>query len=149
MDLADRVIQANEQEIVEKDSNDSAPDGFYTDDLGFWVEQDIRRHKSRFAEYVLFRCLYLNEEIHIRNSTRLFNGYKEVPCTSIGIASLADLPENIPAPIAVWVYKRVFSLALPINRDIMEINSNWVWDVNNCLILKIDDIKKEKDGKGK
>ena len=60
MDLADKVIQANEQEIIEKNSNDSAPDGFYTDDLGFWVEQDIRRHKSRFHRFFRLQSVNYN-----------------------------------------------------------------------------------------
>ena len=70
MDLASKVIQANEdevkREIIRKKSGDGAPEGYYTDDLGFWVEQDIRRKDVRFAEYVLFRCQYLNKDLHKR-----------------------------------------------------------------------------------
>lgn len=138
MDLADKVIQANEQEIVEKEANDSAPEGFYTDDLGFWVEQDIRRHKIKFAEYVLFRCKYLNDELNVRNATMLFNGNVLVRKNSLDIASLADLPEAIPNPIAIWVYKRLFDDAPRLDRSKIEIAPGWIWDMDKCAIIKTE-----------
>jgi len=137
MDLADRVIEANEQEIVEKESGDKAPEGFYTDDLGLWVEQDIRRHKAKFAKYVLFRCRYFNDNIHIRDTTMLFNGHELVPKTAVGIASLADLPENIPTPTALWVYKRLFQDAPELDRSKIEIAPGWIWDIDNGEIRRI------------
>ena len=53
----DRLVKTIEnkhgkQEIIEKTKGDTAPEGYYTDDMGYWVEQDIRRHKDRFALYI-------------------------------------------------------------------------------------------------
>ena len=139
MDLADMVIQANEQGVVEKQSGDGAPDGFYTDDLGFWVEQDIRKHKVRFAKYILFRCKYLNSDIHVRNTNILHHGYQVVECSANDIASLADLPEVISSPIAIWVYKRLLNDSPHLDRHKIEISPGWIWDVDKCVIIKIKD----------
>ena len=55
-DLADLIVEANEDEQRRKNPGDTAPEGYYTDDLGYWVEQDIKKDKARFAQYVTFRC---------------------------------------------------------------------------------------------
>lgn len=139
MDLADRVIQANEMEIIEKEATDTAPENLYTDDLGYWVEQDIRRHKHKFARYVLFRCRLLNDDLNIRNGTMLFKGHKPVYPSPVDIASLADLPEVISKPTAVWVYKRLFEESPHLDRRKLEISPGWVWDLDKQDIIKVED----------
>lgn len=136
MNLADKVIEANEQEIVEKQSGDTAPDGYYTDDLGFWVEVDIRRKKVRFAEYILFRCRYLNPHLHIRDEIALYNGHVLIRDNSVEVAALADLPENISGPTAKWVYKRLLHDMPHLNRSMIEIAPGWLWDLDNSEIIK-------------
>lgn len=138
MNLADRVIKANEQEIVEKQSGDTAPDGFYTDDLGFWVEVDIRRQKVRFSEYILFRCKRLNPHLHIRDEIAVYNGHILVRNNPVDIAALADLPENISGPTAKWVYKRLLHDMPHLNRSKIEIAPGWLWDIDNSEIIKKD-----------
>lgn len=144
MDLADKVIKANEEalkvndEVVEKDKDDPAPISLYTDDLGFWVEQDIRKHKMKFARYVLFRCRLLNKDLNIRNGNTLFKGHKPVYPTPVDIASLADLPEVISKATAVWVYKRLFAETYPLDRRRLEITPGWVWDMDKQAIIRID-----------
>lgn len=138
MNLADRVIKANEQEIVEKKSGDTAPDGYYTDDLGLWVELDIRRQKVRFAEYVLFRCKRLNPHLHIRDEIAVYNGHTLVRNNPVDIAALADLPENISRPTAKWVYKRLLHDMPRLNRSMIEIAPGWLWDFDNSEIIKKD-----------
>ena len=139
MDLADKVIQANEMEIIEKEATDTAPENLYTDDLGYWVEQDIRRHKHKFARYVLFRCRLLNDDLNIRNGTMLFKGHKLVYPNPVDIASLADLPEVISKPTAVWVYKRLFEESPHLDRRKLEIAPGWVWDLDKQDIIKVED----------
>ena len=136
MNLADKVIEANEQEIVEKQSGDTAPDGYYTDDLGFWVEVDIRRKKVRFAEYILFRCKYLNPHLHIRDEIALYNGHLLIRDNSVEVAALADLPENISGPTAKWVYKRLLHDMPHLNRSMIEIAPGWLWNLDNSEIIK-------------
>lgn len=142
MDLAERVIQANEakineDEIVEKDDGDGAPEGYYTDDLGLWVQLDIRRHRHKFAEYVIFRCRLLNNDLNIRNSTTLCKGHKVITDSPKDIASLADLPENISRGTAAWVYKRLYLEAPYLDRRKMEINHGWVWDLDKQDIIRV------------
>lgn len=138
MNLADKVIEANEQEVVEKKSGDTAPDGYYTDDLGLWVELDIRRQKVRFAEYILFRCKRLNPHLHIRDGVVVYNGHNLVKDTPVDIAALADLPENISGPTAKWVYKRLLQDMPHLNRSMIEIAPGWLWDIDNSEIIKKD-----------
>ena len=137
MDLADRVIHANEQEIIEKRDDDQAPDEFYTDDLGCWVEVDIRRHKAKFAKYVLFRCKYLNKHLNLRENNLLYNGHRLVGDNAVDIAALADLPENISAPTAKWVYKRLVQTAPPLDTSKIEIVPGWLWDLKNSEIIQM------------
>lgn len=138
MNLADKVIEANEQEIVEKKSGDTAPDGYYTDDLGLWVELDIRRQKVRFSEYILFRCKRLNPHLHIRDEIAVYNGHILVRNNPVDIAALADLPENISGPTARWVYKRLLHDVPHLNRSMIEIAPGWLWDIDNSEIIKKD-----------
>lgn len=144
MDLASRVIQANEdeaieQEIIKKKRGDSAPDGYYTDDLGLWVEQDIRRKSVRFAEYVLFRCQYLNSNLHVRDASMLYAGHRLVFPTSNSIADLADLPGRLPSPIVIWVYKRLMRNSPKLNNSKIEIKPGLLWDIKNGRLVKKDE----------
>lgn len=145
MNLADKVIKANEEEleteVIEKKNDDGAPEGYYTDDLGLWVEQDIRKHKAKFARYILFRCRYLNHNIYIRHSTMLFSAHTLVRKTATDVAILADLPEPIPMPIAVWVYKRLFEDAPHLDPTKIEIVPGHLWDMKNCSIVSMSKTK--------
>lgn len=136
MDLADKVIQANAQEVIEKLNGDGAPEGYYTDDLGFWVKQDIRQHNLKFAEYVCFRCKKLNPDLHVRDGVRLYNGTKLVRNDQQTIASLARLPERMHRHITNWVYDELFRSSPRLNRSKIEIAPGWYWDFNESEIVK-------------
>lgn len=142
MDLASRVIQANEderieQEIIKKRSTDGAPEGYYTDDLGFWVEQDIRRKEMRYAEYILFRCKYLNHNLHTREGGFLYTGHTLVFPTSASIANLADLPSKLPITIVVWVHKRLCRDSPRLNERKIEICPGLLWDYDNVKLVEL------------
>lgn len=136
MSLADKVIQANEQEIIAKQSGDGAPEGYYTDDLGFWVEQDIRQQKMRFAEYVWFRCRKLNPRLNVRDGIRLYNGSSLVRKDPLAIASLAKLPEPLQKPISNWVFEKLLEECPRLDRTKIEIKPGWLWDLEKCKIIK-------------
>lgn len=142
MDLASRVIQANEderieQEIIKKRATDGAPEGYYTDDLGFWVEQDIRRKEMRYAEYILFRCKYLNQNLHTRAGGLLYAGHTLVFPTSASIANLADLPSKLPITIVVWVHKRLCRDSPRLNERKIEICPGLLWDYDNVKLVEL------------
>lgn len=142
MDLASKVIQANEderieQEIIQKRSTDGAPEGYYTDDLGFWVEQDIRRKEMRYAEYILFRCQYLNKNLHTREGGFLYAGHTLVFPNSASIANLADLPSKLPTAIVVWVHKRLSRDAPRLNEDKIEVRPGLLWDFDKQELVAL------------
>ena len=142
MDLASRVIQANEderieQEIIKKRSTDGAPEGYYTDDLGFWVEQDIRRKEMRYAEYILFRCKYLNRNLHTREGGFLYAGHTLVFPTSASITNLADLPSKLPTTIVVWVHKRLCRDSPRLNERRIEICPGLLWDYDKVKLVEL------------
>ncbi len=145
MDLASRVIQANEDEIerevIKKKESDGAPEGYYTDDLGFWVEQTIRKKDVRFAEYVLFRCQYLNKNLHTRDGEFLYAGRKLIFPTSTAIADLADLPGKLPPAIVIWVHKRLLQYSPVLNEKRIQIKPGLLWDFDKCDFIEIS--KKE------
>lgn len=142
MDLASKVIQANEderieQEIIKKRATDGAPEGYYTDDLGFWVEQDIKRKEVRYAEYILFRCRYLNKNIHTREGGFLYAGHILVSPTSASIANLADVPSRLPTAIVVWVHKRLSRDSPRLSKSKIEIYPGALWDFNRQRLVKL------------
>lgn len=142
MDLASLVIQANEderieQEIIQKRSVDEAPEGYYTDDLGFWVEQDIKRKEQKYAEYILFRCQYLNPNIHTREGGRLYAGHTLVLPTSASITSLADTPSRLSPAIVMWVHKRLLRSAPRLDESKIEICPGLLWDFNKQGLVKL------------
>lgn len=141
MDLASMVIQANEEEvereIIKKKRDDGAPEGYYTDDLGFWVEQDIRRKDVRYAEYVLFRCQYLNKNLHVRDGEFLYAGHKMIFPTSTAIADLADLPGKLPSAIVIWVHKRLRQYSPRLNENKIEVKPGLIWDFKEGELIEI------------
>ena len=143
MGLADMVIQANEdekvsQELIDKRSGDRAPEGYYTDDLGFWVEQDIRRRGVKFAEYILFRCQYLCKKTMMKSGDTLYNERRVVSPVPRQIAYLADLPENIPTATAVWVYKRLLEWAPKLNEKKIIVCPGLIWDYDKGELIEED-----------
>lgn len=147
MGLADQVIQANEderfeQELIGKRTGDTAPEGFYTDDLGLWVEQDIRRKAVRFAEYILFRCQYLGKKTLMKTDHALYHERRMVSPVPKQIAYIADLPESIPTATAVWVYKRLFEWAPKLNRRKITICPGLIWDFDTMELIEVIDKRK-------
>lgn len=130
--LADQVIEANEQEYIEKTAGDQAPEGYYTDDLGLWVEQDIRKNKQRFAQYVLVRCKKLNPHLHTRDNAFLFNSHTIVNKHPNDIAELAGLAETLTTPLAALVYNRLIEIVPKLDKTRIEVTPGLVWNMDTC-----------------
>lgn len=141
MDLASKVIQANEDERLEEEraleEEEEQRQQFYTDDLGFLVEKDIRRRDIKFARYVLFRCVYLNKRMHVRKGNVLYNNGAMVRPVPIDIATLADLPDAIPTVIASWVHKRLLELSPKLSDRMIEVCPGLLWDFENLELVNV------------
>lgn len=136
--LADQIIQANE--IIEKRSGDQAPDGYYTDDLGYWVEQDIRKNPARFAEYVFFRCRMKNEHLYYDTvELKLFNRHTEITPTVRDIVTLADIPEMITPAQAIWVYNKLKETAPRLDRDRILVAPGLAWNMKTAKLEEVTD----------
>lgn len=128
--LADKIIQANEQEVVEKQSGDAAPEGYYTDDLGYWVELDIRKHKERFARYIFVRCRKLNQHLYYDTANmELFNRHEIVEPKVVDIVNLANLADMITPAQAIWVYNRLKETVPRLDKDIIVIGLGLGWNM--------------------
>lgn len=130
--LINAVIEANEQEFIDKDKEDQAPDGYYTDDIGWWVEQDIRKNKMRFAKYIYTRCRKLNPHLHIRNGELLFNSHTIIDKHPNSISELAKLPEIISVPTAAWVYNKLVDDVPRLDPDRIVVSGDLVWNMETC-----------------
>lgn len=136
--LADKIIQANEQETMRKGSDDTAPDGYYTDDMGMWVEQDIRKSPSRFAEYVFVRCRKRNEHLYYdTDSLTLFNRHKEIMPTQRDIIELANLPDTISIAQAIWVHNKLKETVPRLDKNRIIIAPGLAWDIEKSEIVEI------------
>ena len=137
--LADKIIQANEQEIIEKQSGDSAPEGYYTDDLGYWVEQDIRKHKERFARYVFVRCRKLNQHLYYDTiEMKLYNRHDEIEPKVADIVKLANLADMITPAQAIWVYNRLKDAVPRLDRSKLVVAPGLIWDFETSELI-LDD----------
>lgn len=139
-DLADLIIQANEGENVRKGAGDSAPEGYYTDDLGYWVEQDIRRDYARFAQYVAFRCRILNQHIYWDPvELVLFNRHTPIEPTTTSILLLAKCPSMITPAQAIWVYNKLKDTAPRLDRNRVLVAPSLAWDFKEARLVKLTD----------
>lgn len=139
MNIADKIIEAND-DIVRKNGDDNAPDGYYTDDLGMWVELDIRQDKARFARYIFVRCRKLNEHLYYDPiELVLFNRHTEVMPTVNSILLLAKTPDMISVAQAIWVYNKLKETVPRLDRRKIKIAPGLAWDFDESEIIKIDD----------
>ena len=141
MDLADKIIEANEHELMRKQSGGQAPEGYYTDDLGYWVERDIRKDKTRFAEYIAFRCRILNSHLYWDPvELVLFNRHTVVEPTSTSILGLANIPEMITPAQAIWVYNKLKETAPRLDRNRLLVAPGLAWNIEKAEL----EVLKEK-----
>lgn len=137
--LADKIIQANEQEVIEKQSGDTAPEGYYTDDLGYWVEQDIRKHQDKFARYVFVRCRKLNPHLYYDTAEmKLYNRHDEIEPKINDILLLANLASMITTAQAIWVYNKLKETVPRLDKSKLVVAPGLIWDFETAELI-LDD----------
>lgn len=137
MSIADELVALQESDSPHyKGKNDSAPDGYYTDDMGYWVEQNIKQDKARFAEYILYRCIRLHPDIY-QYKGDLYVRHTLITPTPKSIVALADTPEMVSSAQAIWVYNRLMAEAPELDLTRIRVASNAVWDFETCELEEI------------
>ena len=138
--LADKIIKANEQEVVEKQAGDQAPEGYYTDDMGYWVEQDIRKHKEKFAKYVFYRCIRLNKHLYYDPiEMKMYNRHDELEATPRCIVGLAKLADMITIAQAVWVYDKLKETVPRLDRNRVLVAPGLAWNFEKSELEELED----------
>ena len=138
-DFADKIIQANEQEVIEKQAGDQAPEGYYTDDMGRWVELDIRRHKTRFAEYVFVRCRKRNPHLYYdTENMKLYNRHDVIEPTPKDILMLANLADMITTAQAIWVYNKLKETVPRLDRTRLVVAPGLAWNIETSELEELD-----------
>lgn len=137
--LADKIIQEIERFDRRPDPSD-APDGYYTDDLGYWVEKNIQNNKQRFARYVVFRCRKLNKHLYYDPiELKLYNRHKEIRPVPSDILMLANLPSMITTAQAIWVYNCLKENVPRLDRSKIVVAPGLAWDFETSEFLKLKD----------
>ena len=137
-DLADKIIEANEHEKVHKQRGDQAPEGYYTDDLGYWVEQDIKSNRMRFAQYIAFRCRVLNDHIYYdTESLTLYNRHTPIEPTTNSILLLAKCPDMITTAQAIWVYNELKAKAPRLDRNRIVVAPGLAWNFKESALEEL------------
>lgn len=135
--LADKIIQANE--IIEKQEGDQAPEGYYTDDLGYWVEQDIRKDPTKFARYVFVRCRRRNKHLYYdTEDMKLYNRHDVVEPVPKDILMLANLADMITTAQAIWVYNKLKDTVPRLDRDMIVIAPGLAWNIETSELEELD-----------
>lgn len=133
--LADRIIEANEEEAAR---DDLAPEGYYTDDMGYWVEQDIKANKTRFAEYIFVRCRRLNPHLYWDPvELVLFNRHEVIEPTIADIIKLANTPDMITPAQAIWVYNKLRDTVPRLDRDRVLVAPGLAWNIKGGMLEEI------------
>lgn len=136
--LADAVIRQQNRQA----SPGGVPDGYYLDDLGYWVENDIRSNKQRYAEYLLFRIVKLHPNIYMRYG-QLYCGHRHLTGSIDEMLKLVDLPwVSIRAGQAAWIFNRLKEMAPEIDESKIIISSDAYWDFDKAEILDLSELPK-------
>ena len=143
--LADAVIRQQSRQATPG----SVPDGYYLDDLGYWVENDIKSDKDRYARYLLLRITKLHPNIY-RLYGQVYCGHTVLTGSIDEILKLVDLPSAIVrAGQAAWIFNRIKELAPEIDESKIIIGPDIYWDFDKADILDLSDlggVVRVKDG---
>lgn len=123
----------------------NSPNGYYLDDLGYYVESNIKENKARMAEYVLFRILKLHRNIYISDG-ELYCGHTPITGDQSNILMLADSPMvSVNGAQAAWVYNRLKDISPEIDPNRIRVSPNLVWDFEKGDLIEMTDIVTVKD----
>lgn len=135
--LADAIIQQNERKGDSPAGN--IPEGYYRDDMGFLVEENLMEDKERYAEYVLLRILRLHHNIYMRYG-RLYCGHHLLECSTQDALELADSPrvKLNPGQVA-WIFNRLKELAPEIDESKILVAEGVYWDMDKAELVDLDE----------
>lgn len=134
--LADKIIEANNARPDR--SRDDAPTGYYTDDLGLWVEDDIRENKSRFAAYVFVRCRKRNPHLYYdADRSTLFNRHTMITPAPRDILELANLAEMITMAQAIWVHNKLKDTVPRLDSNRIVVAPGLAWNIEKSELEKL------------
>ena len=138
--LADKIIQANEAEVIRKGAGDTAPEGYYTDDLGMWVEQDIRKNPTRFARYVFVRCRKNNEHLYYDPIEMvLYNRHQVIEPNTRDILTLANLADTITPAQAIWVHTKLKETVPRLARSRLVVAPGLAWNIDKSELEVLEE----------
>ena len=143
MSLADQVIAANEEEEFRREHGLDTPDKkqeYYTDDLGFLVEKDIKRNPERYTEYLEFRCRYLNPYLY-QEEGNLFNYHTLVEPKVPDISLLAKTPSGITVGMARIIHHNLLQDARYLDRTKLYLFDGYIWDLKQAKIIREEELK--------
>ena len=137
INLADAIIQQNERKAASHDGN--TPDGYYRDDMGYLVEENLMDDKERYAEYVLLRILRLHHNIYMRYG-RLYCGHHLLECNTQEALELADSPRvRLNPGQTAWIFNRLKALAPEIDETKILVAEGVYWDMDKAELVDLDE----------
>lgn len=138
--IADAIIRQNERKGGSPEGN--IPDGYYRDDMGYLVEENLMEDQERYAEYVLLRVLRLHNNIYMRYG-RLYCGHRVLSGGTQEVLELADSPKVRVSPgQAAWIFNRLKELAPEVDENKIIIGPDIFWDCDKAEIVDLDELTK-------
>ena len=113
--LADAIIQQNERRGDSPAGN--TPDGYYRDDMGYLVEENLMDDKERYAEYVLLRILRLHHNIYMAESAKVV----------------------LNSGQTAWIFNRLKELAPEIDETKILVAEGVYWDMDKAELVDLDE----------
>lgn len=132
--LADRLI-AN----MERGGGDFAPAGFYVDDLGCWVEDNIQKDESRLAQYLLFRIRKISPSVY-KIDDWMFHEHELLERGNTDqMLSLVHSPKiKITKSVAIWLYDKLYEVAPYLERRFVIVSDKYIFDTYLGVMVPIE-----------
>lgn len=121
VDLADRVIQANEEN--EKREADNSPK---LDDIGFPLPKPDTEHA--WCEYLTARILYLNNRMY-KHQGLLWIHDELIKENKNSYYRLAKYPKQITDPECQYVWRRLKEIVPELDTDVVAVLPDWTFNM--------------------
>lgn len=121
MDLADRVIEANETQ-----KKSAEPTGPTLDDIGFPLPKPDT--EQAWCEYLTARVLYLNNRVY-KHHGLLWIQDELVHENKNTYYRLAKYPKTISDPECQYVFRRLKELVPELDTDVIAVLPDWTFNM--------------------
>lgn len=137
MDLASRVIEANE----EKASSSAKPPGFFNVELPEIDEYGLPTVNS--ADYFVARMLYIDQNsdeghLHLRDDGRIWKGNQWVSENQDNLYRLAEWHHPIKAWQKEALWKRIREVLPMLSKDKYVVTDGLVWNRKEAKLERVD-----------